>query len=324
MILVVGATGQLGSLIVRELARQGRPVRAMVRQPDTGRDLVEAGAELVDADLLRPDTLDEALRGVRVVIATANVIVPTRRGDTHQGLARGYADLIERAQAAGVQRFVYASVPETPLDDAVPLIRAKRRVEELLTASRMSEVSVRMPPFTEVWLALAGSSVPLRGEPRATVARPYGLLRGFRGLTGRTVERRGLMVVPGSASIRNAFISVHDAARVMVALVDAPEITGPLDVGGPEVLAWTDVARIFGEVLGRPVRVRTTPVGVFTAGQRLLARIAPSASNVMGLNRLIATAETPWDTTEVARRLGVHPLTTVEQVLREKAALPAA
>src|SRR5688500_9190330 len=117
VILVVGATGQLGSLIVRELGRQGRPVRAIVRPPDAGRDLAEAGAELVTADLLRPDTLDDALRGVRAVIATANVIVPTRRGDTHQGLARGYADLIERAKAAGVERFVYASVPETPLDD---------------------------------------------------------------------------------------------------------------------------------------------------------------------------------------------------------------
>jgi hypothetical protein len=55
----------------------------------------------------------------------------------------------------------------------------------------------------------------------------------------------------------------------------------------------------------------------------VLARIAPSVSNVMGLNRLLATSETPWDTSEVTRRLGVHPLRTVEQVLREKAALPA-
>jgi uncharacterized protein YbjT (DUF2867 family) len=203
------------------------------------------------------------------------------------------------------------------------MIRAKRRVEELLAASGMSHVSVRMPPFTEVWLALVGSSIPLRGEPRATVARPYGFLQRFRRLTGRTVEDRGLMVLPGSASTRNAFISVHDAARVMVAAVDATEFTGPLDVGGPEVLTWTDVARIFADVLGRPVRIRTTPVAVFTAGQRVLARVAPSASNVMGLNRLLATSETPWDTSEVTRRLGVHPLRTVEQVLREKAALPA-
>ena len=322
MILVVGATGQLGSLVVAELGRQGRPVRAMVRPPDAGRDLAAAGADLVSADLLRPETLDDALRGVRAVIATANVVAPTHRGDSHEALARGYEDLVTRARAAGVERFVYASVPDTPLDRVVPMIRAKRRVEELLAASGMSYVSVRMPPFTEVWLALVGSSVPLRGEPRATLARPYGFLRRFRRLTGRTVEDRGLMVLPGPASTRNAFISVHDAARVMVAAVDATQFSGPLDVGGPEVLTWTDVARIFGEVLGRPVRIRSTPVGVFTAGHRLLARVAPSASNVMGLNRLIATSETPWDTTDVARRLGVHPLRTVQQVLREKVALP--
>lgn len=323
MILVVGATGQLGSLVVGELGRQGRPVRAMVRPPDTGQDLAEAGAELVTADLLRPETLDEALRGVRAVIATANVVAPTHREDTHEALARGYEELIARARAAGVQRFVYASVPDTPLDDVVPMIRAKRRVEELLAASGMSWVAVRMPPFTEVWLALVGSSLPLRGERRATVARPYGFLRRFRRVTGRSVEDRGVMVLPGSAATRNAFISVHDAARVMVAAVDATDLTGPLDVGGPEVLTWIDVARVFGEVLGRPVRIRTTPVGVFTAAQRALTRVAPSASNVMGLNRLLATSETPWDTTEVARRLDVHPLKTVEQVLRAKAALPA-
>jgi uncharacterized protein YbjT (DUF2867 family) len=322
VILVVGATGQLGSLIVGELGRQGRPVRAMIRPPDLGRDLVDAGAHLVEADLLRPETLDDALHGVRAVIATANVIVPTHRGDTHRALARGYTELIDRAAAAGVERFVYASVPETSLDDTVPLIRAKRAVERQLAESGMSTVSVRMPPFTEVWLALVGSEIPLRGEPRATVTRPYRLLRGFRGVTGRTVERRGLLMPPGRASTRNAFLSVHDAARVMAALVDTDD-QGPLDVGGPEVLTWTDVARVFAEVLGRPVRVRPTPVGVFSSAQRALGRVAPSAANVMGLNRLIATAETPWDTSEVTRRLGLHPLRTVEQVLREKAALPA-
>jgi uncharacterized protein YbjT (DUF2867 family) len=322
VILVVGATGQLGSLVVQELGRQGRPVRAMIRPPDLGRDLVEAGAELVEADLLRPETLDDALRGVRAVIATANVIVPTHRGDSHHALARGYRGLIDRARTAGVERFVYASVPETPLDAVVPLVRAKRAVEQQLADSGMSYVSVRMPPFTEVWLSLVGSEIPLRGEPRATVTRPYGLLRSFRSVTGRTVERRGVMMPPGSASTRNAFLSVHDAARVMAALVDT-EDQGPLDVGGPEVLTWTDIARIFGEVLGRPVRVRATPVAAFTLGQRALARVAPSAANVMALSRLLATAESPWDTSEVTRRLGVHPLRTVEQVLREKAALPA-
>ena len=322
MILVVGATGQLGSLVVQELARRGHTVRAVVRPPDLGRDLVEAGAQLVEADLLRPDTLDDALRGVRTVVATANAVAPVHHGNTDDGLAEGYAELIAKARAAGVERFVYASVPETPLDASVPTVRVKRAVERLLAGSGMSYASVRMPPFTEVWVALAGSSIPLRGERRATLGRAYPFLRRFRRLTGTTVERRGVMVVPGRASTRNAFLSVHDAARVMAALVNAPEVSGPIDVGGPDVLDWTDVARIFGEVLGRPVRVRGIPVAVFTAGQRALARVAPSASGVLALNRLIGTAETPWDTADLTRRLGVHPLRTVEQVLREKAALP--
>jgi uncharacterized protein YbjT (DUF2867 family) len=323
VILVVGATGHLGSLVVRELARQGHPVRAMVRPPDPARDLVKAGAELISADLLLPETLDDALRGVRAVVATASVIAPARRGENDEGLVRGYATLIDRARAAGVQRVVHASVPETPLDDGVPMVRGKREVEQLLADSGISYATVRMPPFPEVWLALAGSSIPVRGEPRAIVTRSYPFLRRFRRLTGTTVERRGLMLVPGSASIRNAFLSVHDAARLMAALVDATDISGAVDIGGPEVLTWTDVARLFGQVIGRPVRVLTTPVGVYTAGQRALARLAPSASNVLGLHRVLGTAETPWDTSEVTRRLGVHPLRTVEQVLREKAALPA-
>jgi uncharacterized protein YbjT (DUF2867 family) len=323
VILVVGATGQLGSLVVRELGRQGRPVRAMVRPPDLGRDLVDAGAELVAADLLEPATLDDALRGVRAVIATANAVAPTHRGDSHDSLARGYADLLARAQAAGVERFVYASVPETPLDGDVPMIRAKRTVEQLLAASGMSYAAPRMPPFIEVWLALVGSSIPVRGELRATVQRHNPVLRRYRGVTGRSIEDRGVMVVPGPASTRNAFISVHDTARLLVALVDATDLTGPVDVGGPEILTWTDVAAIYSQVLGRPVRVRSTPPAVFALAQRALTRVAPSVSNVMGLNRLIATSETPWDTSEVTRRLGVHPLRTVEQVLREKAQQPA-
>src|SRR4051794_3429650 len=57
MILVVGATGQLGSLVVRTLRDQAQPVRAMVRDLPAD-DLSATGAELVRADLTEPRTLD--------------------------------------------------------------------------------------------------------------------------------------------------------------------------------------------------------------------------------------------------------------------------
>jgi uncharacterized protein YbjT (DUF2867 family) len=321
MILVVGATGQLGSLVVRELRGQGRQVRAMVRDPDSARDLAETGAELVTADLRRPETLDAALADVQAVVATANVVAPTRPGDTSDALDAGYRDLVARCTSRGVRRFVMASVPAGDLDGSVPVARTKRRLERLLGDSGLSFASLRLPPFTEVWLALVGSSLPLRDEQRPNLGRPYRFLRGFRRLTGSSVERHGVMIVPGPASARHAFISIHDVARLLAAAVDREAVSGAVDVGGPEVLSWTDVSAVFADVLGRRVRVVSVPGAVFAAAQRVLAPVAPSVSDIMGLDRLMASMRTDWDTAEVAARLGVGDLRTVEQVLREKAAL---
>lgn len=323
MILVVGATGQVGSLVVRHLRADGHPVRAAVRDPSSAGDLAALGAEPAPADLTRPQTLDAALEGVTAVVATANVVAPIRPGDSATGLDTGYAELVRRAELSGVTRFVLASVPETPLDEQVPVARSKRRTEHLLADSGLSWLSLRMPPFTEIWLALVGSEVPLRGEDRPTLDRAYPTLRRFRRLTGATVDRHGLMLVPGPASARQAFLSVHDAAAGLAAAAVRPDSgEGPVDLGGPEVLSWTDVAAIFERVLGRRVRVVGQPAALYAALSRGLAPVAPSLAGVMGLNRLIATSETDWDTADAARRLGLGPLRRVEQILREKVVLP--
>jgi uncharacterized protein YbjT (DUF2867 family) len=322
VILVVGATGQLGSRVVHRLRAQGEDVRAMVRDPATATDLAATGAELAVADLARPETLDAALEGVDAVVATANAVAPIHRADSATVVESGYVELITRAERSGVRRFVFVSVPETPLDGRVPVAATKRRIERLLGESGLSWLSLRMPPFTEVWLALVGSELPLRGEERNTLGRAYPTLRRFRRVTGRTVERHGVMVVPGPASARQAFLSVHDAATALAAAVRPGTGEGPVDLGGPEVLTWTEVAATYQRVLGRRVRVVSQPAALFGVLQRVFAPVAPSLAGVMGLNRLIATSETDWDTSDTARRLGLERRRTVEEILREKAALP--
>ena len=64
MILVTGATGTNGRLIVKALLQAGVPVRAMVQDPTRAADLRQDGAELVVADFDRPHTLVNALSGV--------------------------------------------------------------------------------------------------------------------------------------------------------------------------------------------------------------------------------------------------------------------
>lgn len=63
MIAVFGATGQTGSEVTRQLAAQGLPIRALVRNLEKARMLESLGVEIVQADLAQPDTLESALGG---------------------------------------------------------------------------------------------------------------------------------------------------------------------------------------------------------------------------------------------------------------------
>lgn len=71
MILVVGATGQLGGLIARALLQDDMPVRVLVRSGSTY-DTLAAGAEIVTGDLKNPSSLAAATRGIDAVVTTAN------------------------------------------------------------------------------------------------------------------------------------------------------------------------------------------------------------------------------------------------------------
>ncbi|MFJ4776301.1 NAD(P)H-binding protein [Streptomyces sp. NPDC088762] len=97
MILVTGATGNVGGEVVQALARAGEPVRALVRQP------ADVPAEQVHGDLDDPDSLAQALDGVRGVF-----------------LLPGYRDmpgLLARMRRAGVERVVLLSSLATVATD---------------------------------------------------------------------------------------------------------------------------------------------------------------------------------------------------------------
>lgn len=81
MILVVGATGQLGTAVVRKLVAAGRPVRAFVRQDSHHAHLAGLPVELAVGDLRNFASVAAACTGVDAVIATANSVI-RRPGDT--------------------------------------------------------------------------------------------------------------------------------------------------------------------------------------------------------------------------------------------------
>ena len=115
MNLVVGATGQLGSEICRQLAAKGTPVRALVRatsDPAKVEALRKLGAEIVLGDVRDRASLDAACRGVSTVISTVSAMPFSYRpgeNDLNSVDIGGVTNLIAAAKAANVRHLIYTS-----------------------------------------------------------------------------------------------------------------------------------------------------------------------------------------------------------------------
>lgn len=323
MILVIGATGQLGTAVIRKLTAAGRDVRAFVRPTSAYKHLEGPHVEFAFGDLRDPTSVDAACKGADVVIATANAVAP--RGNEKFGdvEGEGYRQLLAACARHGVRQFIFMSVPVTPSDDKVPTFRYKRIIEEQIRKSGVPFTVFRGSMFMDDWFALIGSSIPLRGAESATLKRPFWFSRMFMRGVGTLVENRGIALVPGDGTTRHAWVALDDVANFIVAAIGHPRaVNAVIEVGGPEILSWNEAVEIFGKVIGRRIRVLHTPAGVFRAQQIALGPFSPAAANLMGLNWSAGTDGTPFEMSKTAADFGVT-LTSVETFLRDKSQLPA-
>lgn len=235
MILVAGATGVLGSDIVRRLRAEGRPVRALVRRTsaaDKVAALREIGAETVEGDLKDRSSLDVAVRGVDAVISTVTTILTSQPGDSFAETdGAGSRNLVDAAKAAGVRQFVFVSFDTSRVPDS-PLTAAKRDVEEHLERSGLTYTILQPGPFIESWLGPF-----LFADPATATAKVYG--EGTRGLR---------------------YIAVSDVAAMAVKALSVPTArNAKIRFGGPEPVSQREAVRMFEEEFGKPFSVTEIP-----------------------------------------------------------------
>ena len=241
MILVAGATGQLGSEIVKRLLGRGQKVRALVRHtsaPDKVAALQAAGAEIVRGDLKEPETLRGACAGVRGVISTVSMITTGRESDSFEATdGTGTKHLIDAARGAGVEEFIFVSFDTTRLPEA-PLTIAKREVEEYLKRSGMTYTILHPSLFMESWLGPM-----LFADPSAATAKIYG---------------DGTHKIP--------YVATADVAELVVQCVGNPVASNAvIPFGGPEPISQRDAVKIFEEEFGKPFSLTEIPAHALEA-----------------------------------------------------------
>jgi NADH dehydrogenase len=233
-VLVVGATGLLGSRVCKELAAQGKPVAGMVRSAsdDKVAALKAAGVELIEGDLKDPTSLQRACAGRTAVISTASASLSRQAGDNIQSVdLDGQKSLIDAAKAAGVGKFVYISFSSNMTTDG-PVTAAKREVERYLQGSGLDYTILRCGFLMEVMVA------PLVGFDYAG----------------------GKAVVYGSGENALSLLSMDDVARMVALCLDKAEASNAvIEFGGAQAVTLHEVVSAFEEVKGQPFDTQHVP-----------------------------------------------------------------
>jgi (4-alkanoyl-5-oxo-2,5-dihydrofuran-3-yl)methyl phosphate reductase len=146
MILVTGATGTVGSELVKQLLEVDQKVRVLARDPAKAAKFGDK-VEVLQGDLAKPETLVAAFRGVEKVFQLAT-------GATIKELE---ANAIDAAKEAGAKHIVKISVQGAELDPGLELGRIHRESETKLKASGIGWTMLRPGAFASNTLAWTGS-----------------------------------------------------------------------------------------------------------------------------------------------------------------------
>jgi uncharacterized protein YbjT (DUF2867 family) len=280
VILVVGATGSLGGSIARRLLEQGQQVRVLVRTGSDAKVLTELGAELAAGDLKDRASLDAACQDIETVITTANSAL--RGGDDNPETVedKGNRQLIDSAEAAGVDHFVFVSTLGASASSPVPFMAGKGKAEEHLRASRVRYTILEPNLYMDVWLSMLFGMPLSEGLPITLV---------------------------GDGLRKHSFIARGDVRAFALAVVGHPAASNQtLMLGGPQALSFRDVVATYERVLGRPLEVRHVKAG----------GPLPGAPEFVGqMLAALDTFDSPIPMDETARIFGVQ-LTSVDEFAR--------
>jgi uncharacterized protein YbjT (DUF2867 family) len=280
MILVIGSTGQLGRIVVKNLLRKKRSVRILVRPGSDYEPLVKAGAKAMYGDMKAPITFIDALRGVDTLITAAN---STQRGgdDNVQNVDLiGNRHLVNSAKTAGIRHFIFVSAANADDKSHSSYLQAKKKTENHIIHSGMNYTIVAPEPLMEPWFNAVLS-------PWLRTGRPVTLI--------------------GEGNRRHSYISINDVAAFISSSVGNPMARNMhMTLGGPRPISGNDIIGTFETIMGKRVQVTHSPSGTEIPG---------ISEGMMQLLAGMDTYDSAVDSTRLSKMFGVNQ-TPIEEAAR--------
>jgi NAD(P)H dehydrogenase (quinone) len=221
-IIVSGASGQLGSLVVQGLLAKGVPAKNLIlvsRTPDTLEKYAKQGAIVRFGDFEKPESLPAAYAGGTRMLLISIGFSKTPRPQSH-----GRA--IDAAKAAGVQQIAYTSWIALSKGDTSGIGADHSQTEELLKKSGVAYTFLRNSIYQD---AIAAAAAKMVADGKATA-------------------------VPNENKV--AYVTREDCADAAVAVLTTPGHDNKIyDITGPELLGQAEIAAAASAVSGKKIPV---------------------------------------------------------------------
>jgi uncharacterized protein YbjT (DUF2867 family) len=239
VILLTGATGTIGSALLRRLIGEGKQVRCLVRDPRRlGPERVRVQIAL--GDLANPASFRHALRGVDTVVHLAAAIRDQDNASIEELNGVATMRLLRASERVGVKRFLFFSALSATPHSPARFFRAKA----------LAEQAVRESPLQTY--VFSPSIVYAPGDPWL-----------------RLLERMSwlpAMPVSGNGQALYQPIWADDAAAVTMAVLDGRgNGAEPIELAGPETLSHDQIIKTVLRSLGRRRRLLHVPLPVVRA-----------------------------------------------------------
>lgn len=230
-VLVLGATGFIGSRLIPELRAKGIYVRMLVRNPDKVAEQVKGdnGLTAVKGDLLTGEGLPEALLGIQ----TAYYLVHSMGGrsivqnkDYADRDRRAAESFIKAADRSGLKRVIYLGALGEKGEDLSEHLQSRAEIANILSSGKAAATILR----AAIIIGAGGAS--------------FEMLRYL-------VERLPVMVCPKWIDTKIEPIAVRDVLKYLVGCFFHAETAGQsFDIGGGEVITYREMMQHYAEARG--------------------------------------------------------------------------
>ncbi len=248
-VLIVGANGHLGHVVVETALEKGYHVRAADVKTDRLNSLEHPKLETVKVDVSKKENLYSLMPGVFGVISTVGLWRENPPFTFDSIDRQGNINLFEAAVAMGVEKAVYVSLLNVEKSRKAKVMLAKRAVEQFLEKSSLNY----------------------------TVFRPSGLFHDFVEVF-RPQIMKGTVRGLGDGSLVMQPLSPKDLSRCMVNALKNPKANYRFfNIGGPERLTFHNAVSMVAKAMDKEAKISYTPVWIATALAYIINKVKPGS-----------------------------------------------